>query len=103
MLELLEDVVDIPGHGYFGGSVDVVPSDGQSTIQISLSVCFHGVALFQRILEVLGVFLVGVADTKVIYDQDEGYRARIMQPEPIDVGCLVVAHCGQAFGQEFVC
>jgi len=55
MLEALEGVLDVSGHGDIAGALVVVPIDGETTVAAAGPVLAHLVLLFECRHEVLGV------------------------------------------------
>ena len=66
MLEFVEDVVDVAGHGHLGRAGGVVPGDCQATVELARPVGFDWVKLFQGLLKVKCILVILVSHRKVI-------------------------------------
>ena len=71
MLEAVQDVWDVGGHGEINCASSTVPVDGDSTMKISCPVGGQCVVFAQGCFQVLSVFLSNVFDAKVINNKGE--------------------------------
>jgi len=81
MLEALEGVLNVSGHGDIAGALVIVPIDGETTVAASCPVLANLVLLFECQHEVLGIGLISVFDAEVIHNKHEGEITYCVLPE----------------------
>ena len=73
--------MEIFGHGDLTGVCGVVPVDGESAEEGTITVDGDGVEFLEGLYEVVGVLFSDVLCTKAIYDEGEKYGFGVVLPQ----------------------
>ena len=82
MLEFVDGVADVAGHGNINVEVGIVPVDGESAVQCAAPVGGDGVEGGKGVKEVIGMGAADVLDAKIVDNEGERDWASAVLPEP---------------------
>ena len=113
MLELGKGCGNVTWHGYVDGTGEVVPFEGESTVEGPGPVSGDFVHVFDGIYEVLGVFDAFILNAKIVNNEGVGDRAVGVFPETwcnaafdvaVRLRCLVSFLCASmpACGKPYI-
>ena len=95
MLELGEEVVDVPGHAEAAAPVQVVPLDVNASQFVTSQIELDAMKFLEKVHEVVEVLDADVFDTKVVDNETELEGTPFVAPEARCGGCFVKPFCRQ--------
>jgi len=81
VVEALQCVIDVAGHGQVNGALVIVPVKGKAAVARGMPVLGDLVLFLESIEEVHGIVVGGVAYGKLIHDQGKAHIPGVMLPE----------------------
>ena len=99
VVEALEGVFDVAGHGDVTGPVVIVPFEMHAKEGVAGVVGCHLVFGADAVFEVFGMLQTGVLDAKVVDDEAEHDWSGLVFEEAMGVGALMIAMLGEMWDQ----
>ena len=69
MLEALEGMHDVSGHGHIADAIGIIPIKDKATVFGTCPILADDVRFVESVKEVLGISIVDVFDTKIVNNQ----------------------------------
>ena len=102
VVEFLESLVDIIGHGYVNIADSIVPRDGETQVAVARPAGGDGVFFLKSFKQVNGSGFFEILDSKIIDCQGKSYGAAFVTPKFMCVGHREVTMLSQMLSELIV-
>lgn len=102
MMEFVEGIGDVSGHGEIDGAVDIVPGEGDAAVDAAGPISGDGVEVIETGDKVLGMLTPDVLDAEIVNNKSEGDWSSVVRVEAWSVFGGTVSVLGKVKDETIV-